>query len=282
MVKRENILRMTAEIDTYIKSVKQHELLTKEEETKCFDMYKNGAPAERDRAVERLIMANQRFVFSLAKKYAKGNSDKILDYVNEGNIGIMNAIEKFEPERGYKFITCAVWYIRQQMTVYSLTTDLFLRKTNNAKIGNNILKFKKEFWNTYHREPTYDEILEDLDKRGVKIKNKFDVEDLVKSSIDSTLNDDDMTFETNPVYVQNSATENDFETEIDKDYERQMTESLLSNLDDRSRDIIMQLYGIGHEAPVDIEVIAENLGLTPTRVNQIKNGAIKKLKEIAK
>lgn len=282
MVKRENILRMTAEIDTYIKSFKQHELLTKEEEMKCFDMYKNGTPAERDRAVERLIMANQRFVFSLAKKYAKGNSDKILDYVNEGNIGIMNAIEKFEPERGYKFITCAVWYIRQQMTAYSLTTDLFLRKTNNAKIGNNVLKFKKEFWNTYHREPTCDEILEDLDKRGIKIKNKFDVEDLVKSSIDSTLNDDNMTFETNPVYVQNSATENDFETEIDKDYERQMTESLLSNLDDRSRNIIMQIYGIGHEAPVDIEVIAENLNLTPTRVNQIKNGAIKKLKEFAK
>lgn len=283
MVKRENIIRMTAEIDTYMKLVRRYNPLTREEELKYFYLYKNGSPAEKDAALECLIMSNQRLVFSLAKQYVKGQADKILDYVNEGNIGIINALDKFDPNRGNKFITFATWYIRQAMSGYSLTTDLFLRKTNNAKIGNNIIKFKREFWNMNHREPTDDEILDYLNKKGIKITNKSDIEDLIKNSIDSILSDnsEEMTFETNPVYVQYSATSNDFEMEIDRDYDIEHVKYLLSNLDARSKEIISQLFGIGYDNPIDIEVVAENFGLTPTRINQIKNTAIKKLKEIS-
>lgn len=273
---------MTAEIDTYIKLIRRYNPLSREEELKCFYMYKNGSPTEKDDVVERLIMSNQRLVFSLAKQYAKGKSDKILDYVNEGNIGIMNALDKFEPERGNKFITFATWYIRQAMSGYALTTDLFLRKSNNAKIGNNVIKFKREFWNMNHRDPSSDEILEHLNNKGIKIINKSDIEDLIKNSIDSILpGDDEMTFETNPAYIQYAVSSNDFETEIDRDYDIMQTKYLLSNLDSRSKEIVMQLFGLGRDTPIDIEVVAENFNLTPARINQIKNSAIKKLKDIA-
>ena len=275
------ITKQTSEIEAYLRSIRKYQPLTQEEENEVFRMYHSNDPVAKEKAIATLVNANQRFIFSLAKDYAKGDETKVLDYVNEGSIGIINAIEKFDQTRGFKFISFAVWYIRQAMTNYAQTTDLFLRKSNNAKIGNNVLKIRTAFFQENHREPTTDEIKEALVKKGIKIKEDKDLEDVVRNSIDSVWGDES-TFENNPRYIQHSAIQNEYEKEMDDEDNKSVVGKLLKNLDERSQLIIKQLFGIGYENPIDIEVVAEHLGLTPTRVGQIKNAAIKKLQALAK
>ena len=274
------ITKQTPEIEAYLRSIRKYQPLTQEEENEVFKMYRSNDPVAKEKAIATLVNANQRFIFSLAKDYAKGDETKVLDYVNEGSIGIINAIEKFDQTRGFKFISFAVWYIRQAMTNYAQTTDLFLRKANNAKIGNNVLKIRTAFFQENHREPTTEEIKEALAKKGIKIKEDKDLEDVVRNSIDSVWGDES-TFENNPRYIQYSAIQNEYEKEMDDEDNKSVVGKLLKNLDERSQLVIKQLFGIGYESPVDIEVVAEHLGLTPTRVGQIKNAALKKLASIA-
>ena len=274
------ITKQTPEIEAYLRSIRKYQPLSQEEENEVFKMYHSNDPDAKKKAIDTLVKANQRFIFSLAKDYAKGDETKILDYVNEGSIGIINAIDKFDQTRGFKFISFAVWYIRQAMTNYAQTTDLFLRKSNNAKIGNNILKIRTAFFQENHREPTTDEIKEGLAKKGIKIKEDKDLEDVVRNSLDSVWGDES-TFENNPRYIQHSAIQNEYEKEMDDEDNKSVVGKLLQTLDERSQLVIKQLFGIGYESPVDIEVVAENLGLTPTRVGQIKNAALKKLASVA-
>ena len=274
------ITKQTPEIEAYLRSIRKYQPLSQEEENEVFKMYHSNDPVAKKKAIDTLVKANQRFIFSLAKDYAKGDETKVLDYVNEGSIGIINAIDKFDQTRGFKFISFAVWYIRQAMTNYAQTTDLFLRKSNNAKIGNNILKIRTAFFQENHREPTTDEIKEALAKKGIKIKEDKDLEDVVRNSLDSVWGDES-TFENNPRYIQHSAIQNEYEKEMDDEDNKSVVGKLLQTLDERSQLVIKQLFGIGYESPVDIEVVAENLGLTPTRVGQIKNAALKKLASVA-
>ena len=274
------ITKQTPEIEAYLRSIRKYQPLSQEEENEVFKMYHSNDPVAKKKAIDTLVNANQRFIFSLAKDYAKGDETKVLDYVNEGSIGIINAIDKFDQTRGFKFISFAVWYIRQAMTNYAQTTDLFLRKSNNAKIGNNILKIRTAFFQENHREPTTDEIKEGLAKKGIKIKENKDLEDVVRNSLDSVWGDES-TFENNPRYIQHSAIQNEYEKEMDDEDNKSVVGKLLQTLDERSQLVIKQLFGIGYESPVDIEVVAENLGLTPTRVGQIKNAALKKLASVA-
>ena len=274
------ITKQTPEIEAYLRSIRKYQPLSQEEENEVFKMYHSNDPDAKKKAIDTLVKANQRFIFSLAKEYAKGDETKVLDYVNEGSIGIINAIDKFDQTRGFKFISFAVWYIRQAMTNYAQTTDLFLRKSNNAKIGNNILKIRTAFFQENHREPTTDEIKEALAKKGINIKENKDLEDVVRNSLDSVWADES-TFENNPRYIQHSAIQNEYEKEMDDEDNKSVVGKLLQTLDERSQLVIKQLFGIGYESPVDIEVVAENLGLTPTRVGQIKNAALKKLASVA-
>ena len=274
------ITKQTPEIEAYLRSIRKYQPLTQEEENEVFKMYRSNDPVAKEKAIATLVNANQRFIFSLAKDYAKGDETKVLDYVNEGSIGIINAIEKFDQTRGFRFISFAVWYIRQAMTNYAQTTDLFLRKSNNAKIGNNVLKIRTAFFQENHREPTTDEIKEALAKKGIKIKEDKYLEDVVRNSIDSVWGDES-TFENNPRYIQYSAIQNEYEKEMDDEDNKSVVGKLLKSLDERSQLVIKQLFGIGYENPIDIEVVAEHLGLTPTRVGQIKNAALKKLASVA-
>ena len=280
MKQKTAIIKQTSEIEAYLRSIRKYQPLTQEEENEVFKMYRSNDPVAKEKAIATLVNANQRFIFSLAKDYAKGDETKVLDYVNEGSIGIINAIEKFDQTRGFKFISFAVWYIRQAMTNYAQTTDLFLRKANNAKIGNNVLKIRTAFFQENHREPTTDEIKEALAKKGIKIKEDKDLEDVVRNSIDSVWGDES-TFENNPRYIQYSAIQNEYEKEMDDEDNKSVVGKLLKSLDERSQLVIKQLFGIGYENPIDIEVVAEHLGLTPTRVGQLKNAALKKLASVA-
>ena len=127
---------------------------------------------------------------------------------------------------------------------------------------------------------TIDEIKEELEKQGVKIKKDSDLEDVVQNSIDSVWGDE-ARFENNPRYVQHSAVDNEYEKEIEAEENSNTVNKLLRGLDERSAEIIKMLFGIGYDSPMDIEAVAERMNLTTTRIGQIRNAALKKMKTYA-
>lgn len=276
MEKKVERINHTSEIESYLRSVKKLPRLSKEEEVELFNEYATATEERKQEIATKLANANQLSIFSLAKTYAKNNDSKVLDYVNEGTIGLMNAIPKFDVKTGYRFFTFAQWYIRQAMTNYAQTTDKFMRKSNSQKLGNKVLKIKAAFFQEWHRDPTLDEIKEELENQGIKIKKDSDLDDVIQNSIDSVWGDES-TFETNPRYVQHSAVDNEYEDEVEAEDKSNKVNDLLKVLDDRSREVIKMLFGIGYPNPMEVEVVAERMNLTTTRIGQIKKAALKKM-----
>lgn len=275
------MMNHTPEIEAYLRSVRKYPVISADEERALLIEYQTANETRKNEIERRFANANQLFIFSKAKEYTKDDS-KVLDYVNEGSIGIMKAVSKFDVSTKFRFITFAKWYIMQAMTNYAQTTDKFLRKTNGQKIGNKILKIKAAFFQDEHRDPTADEIKEKLLEMGVKIKDIKDLDDVIYNSIDSVWGDDDATFETNPRFVQHTSVDNEYDAEVEAEDNANTVNKLLKTLDERSQLVIRQLFGIGYESPIDPEVVAEHLGLTTTRVGQIKKAALKKMAMMAK
>lgn len=281
MEKKVQRINHTSEIESYLRSVKHLPRLSKEDETELFKEYATATDKRKEEITTKLANANQLAIFKMAKTYAKNDDSKVLDYVNEGTIGLMNAVPKFDINTGYRFFTFAQWYIRQAMTNYAQTTDKFMRKSNSQKIGNKVLKIKSAFFQEWHRDPTLDEIKEELEKQGVKIKKDSDLDDVLQSSIDSVWGDES-TFESNPRYIQHSAVDNEYEAEVEAEDKSNTVNKLLKNLDERSKEVIKMLFGIGYPNPMDVEVVAERMNLTTTRIGQIKKAALKKMAASAK
>ena len=279
-MKEQKIINHTPEIEAYLKTIRKYGPMTKAEEKALFEEYQTADAARKDQIVDKIVKENQKFVFSEAKKYAKGDENKILDFVSEGNIGLVKAIETFDYTKDFKFISYAVWSIKQHMTNFAQTQNKFMKNANSAKIGNKVLKIKAAFFQEFHRDPTVDEIKEELEKQGVKIKKDSDLEDVVQNSIDSVWGDE-ARFENNPRYIQHSAVDNDYEKEVEAEDNSDKVSKLLRGLDERSAEIIKMLFGIGYDSPMDIEAVAERMGLTTTRIGQLRNAALKKMRAYA-
>lgn len=277
MTKNIVMMTMTPEISAYLKTAIKTPLSV-EQERQLIEEYKSGNDTAKANAVDLLTRSNLLFIYSKAKSYAKGDTSKVLDICQQGSIGIINALEKFDLAKNYRFITFAQWYIMQEMTQYSQTTEQFIRKTNNAKIGNNVYKIRAAFLKTEGREPSLEEIQEELAKKGIKIKDLRDLEDSVQNSLESSWGDDS-TFENNPKFLKHSSVDNEFENEVEAEDNRDKVSKLLNTLDERSKNIVKALFGIGRDGAMDIETVAEIYGLTTTRVGQIKKAALKKMAE---
>ena len=173
-------------INKYLSDIRKYKVLTPEEEVELFERIADGDEVAKARIVE----ANQRFVYSLAKIYSK-NEDEVLDYVNEGNVGLITAIDTFDVTKGMKFITYAVWYIRRSMNYYLSTINSLVAKSNNMKYGKKIECIKQEWICANGYEPTHEDIVDMLkDKHNIDIKDICDVYDLNISSINQQLDDD--------------------------------------------------------------------------------------------
>lgn len=264
----------TEEINFYHKTIRRYDVLTKEQEKALFLKIRQG---DRDARIA-IIMANQRFVYSEAKNNYARNESEIMDYVIEGNIGMEAAIDKFDENSGHKFFTFAVWYIKQAMTNYRLNKSNTLRQTNNAKLGSNVRRIRNRFILENQREPSVDEIKEILLKeKGIEIVNDRDLEDISLKSINDAYGEDG-SFEDSKVFGIEAGVENEFLEEEEKEERELLVKRLLSTLDERSRTILMMSFGIGVDCAYDDEDIAEKFNLTKTRIGQIRNAALKKLK----
>lgn len=265
--------RESASLDKYLQEIGHEELLSVDEEVELAQKIKKG---DR-RALERLTRANLRFVVSVAKQY-QNQGLSLPDLINEGNVGLIKAAEKFDETRGFKFISYAVWWIRQSILQAIAEQSRIVRLPLNQvgsvnKINRELNKFEQE----HERRPSIDEIADRIDlpedkiEEAMKVNNRHvsmdapfvDGED---NSLLDVLADNDMPM-ADKALVQES-----LRKEIDRAIEL---------LNDREQKVVRAFFGIG-SPEMTLEEIGEKYNLTRERVRQIKEKAIRRLRHNTK
>jgi RNA polymerase primary sigma factor len=262
--------RDTLSLDKYLHEIGKVELLSAENEVEMAKRIKRG-----DRqAFETLIKANLRFVVSVAKQY-QNQGLSLPDLINEGNMGLIKAAERFDETRGFKFISYAVWWIRQSI-LQALAEQARIVRLPLNKIGS-ISKINKTFTlleQEFQREPTNEEMAEILNTSTELIEDSLSISN-THMSMDAPVGDD----ESNNLYdilLNNDSPSPD--DELITGSLRKEIERSLATLGEREADILRYYFGLNGYPPYTLEEIGDEFGLTRERVRQIKEKAIKKLK----
>ena len=261
--------RECASLDKYLQEIGREELITVEEEVELAQRIRKGDQA----ALEKLTRANLRFVVSVAKQY-QNQGLSLPDLINEGNLGLIKAAEKFDETRGFKFISYAVWWIRQSILQALAEQSRIVRLPLN-QVGslNKINKALSKFEQENERMPSSEELSEMIDLPKDKIADTLRVSGRHVSVVAPFVEGEDNSLL--DVLVNNDSPSADrglVNESLNKEIER-----ALSTLATREREIIKSFFGIGCQE-MTLEEIGERFGLTRERVRQIKEKAIRKLK----
>ncbi len=265
--------RESASLDKYLQEIGKEGLITVEEEVELAQRIKKGDKI----ALEKLTRANLRFVVSVAKQY-QNQGLSLPDLINEGNLGLIKAAEKFDETRGFKFISYAVWWIRQSILQALAEQSRIVRLPLN-QVGslNKINKAFSKFEQEYERTPTPEELAETLEIPREKVTDTLRVSGR-HVSVDAPFNDSEENSLLD-VLINNDSPKADKELlneSLTRDIER-----ALSTLTDRERDIVRLFFGIGCQE-MTLEEIGERFGLTRERVRQIKEKAIRRLRHTSR
>ena len=261
--------RESASLDKYLQEIGKEDLITVEEEVELAQRIRKGD----QKALEKLTRANLRFVVSVAKQY-QNQGLSLPDLINEGNLGLIKAAEKFDETRGFKFISYAVWWIRQSILQALAEQSRIVRLPLN-QVGslNKINKAFSRFEQENERRPSPEELADSLDLPAEKVADTLRVsgrhisvdapfvEGEDNSLLDVLVNDD------SPIADRTLINES-LSTEVER---------ALSSVTERERDIIKLFFGINTQE-MTLEEIGEKFGLTRERVRQIKEKAIRRLR----
>ncbi len=269
--------RETASLDKYLQEIGRVDLITAEEEVNLAQKIKQGDKL----ALERLVKANLRFVVSVAKQY-QNQGLTLPDLINEGNLGLIKAAQRFDETRGFKFISYAVWWIRQSILQALAEQSRIVRLPLN-KIGsiNKINKTFSQLEQVFERPPTAEELAEVLElsvdevKQSMKNANRH-------VSMDAPLKDGDDS-SSNMYEVMAGGDDNPSpEFELMKESLRKEILRSLSTITSREADVIKLYFGLSGSHPMTLEEIGEKFELTRERVRQIKEKAIRRLKHTSR
>ncbi len=263
--------RESQSLEKYLQEIGKVDLLTPEEEVELAKAIKSGDQT----ALEKLTKANLRFVVSVAKQY-QNQGLSLSDLINEGNLGLIKAAQRFDETRGFKFISYAVWWIRQSILQALAEQSRIVRLPLN-KVGslNKINKAFSELEQNYEREPSSDELASLLDIPTEEVETTLGVA-ARHVSMDAPFVDG----EDNSLLdvLENGQTNNTDKSLAYTESLRLEIERSLNTLTDRQCDVIKLYFGIGIEHPMSLEDIGDKFGLTRERVRQIKDKAINKLR----
>ncbi len=263
--------RESHSLEKYLQEIGKVDLLTPEEEVELAKRIKQ----DDEVALERLTKANLRFVVSVAKQY-QNQGLSLSDLINEGNLGLIKAAQRFDETRGFKFISYAVWWIRQSILQALAEQSRIVRLPLN-KVGslNKINKAFSHLEQEYEREPSPDELADNLEIDSSEVQTTLGVASR-HVSMDAPFEEgeDNSLLD---VLENGSAPETDNDLEYSESLRREIERSL-STLTERQRDVIKLYFGIGVKHSISLEDIGEELGLTRERVRQIKDKALNKLR----
>lgn len=268
--------RETASLDKYLQEIGRVDMVTAEEEVELAKRIKAGDKA----ALERLTKANLRFVVSVSKQY-QNQGLALPDLINEGNMGLIKAAERFDETRGFKFISYAVWWIRQSI-LQALAEQARIVRLPLNKIGtiNRINRAFSELEQKNERTPTADELAEFLDCSVNDVRQS-----LMNSgrhiSMDAQLVEGDESSSSLYDVLPNDSLPTP-EDGLVMDSLRKDIERSLSTLTSREGDVVRLYYGLNGKAPLTLEEIGERFDLTRERVRQIKEKAIRRLRHTSR
>jgi len=266
--------RESQSLDKYLQEIGKVELLSPEEEIELARKIKKGD----QKALEKLTKANLRFVVSVAKQY-QNQGLSLGDLINEGNLGLIKAAKRFDETRGFKFISYAVWWIRQSILQALAEQSRIVRLPLNRvgalnKIGKAFSTLEQEF----EREPSASELAEELDM------SLFEVADTLKISgrhlsMDAPFaqGEDNRLLDV----IQDERTPLP-DNELMRESLSREVERALSTLSDREAEVIRLYFGLGREHSLTLEEIGEKFNLTRERVRQIKEKAIRRLRHASR
>ncbi len=266
--------RENASLDKYLQDIDKEEMITVEEEVKLAQRIQEGD----QKAMEKLCKANLRFVVSVAKQY-QNQGLSLPDLISEGNAGLIKAAQKFDPTRGFKFISYAVWWIRQSILQALAEQSRIVRLPLN-QVGslNRIKKEASKLEQKLERPPSTEELAEAMELPETKVDSVMKV-NTHYVSMDAPLQDDEDTkfidvfvAEDTPATDENLINES-LKAEIDRS---------LSTLSPKEREIVCLYYGIGQNYALTLDEIGAKFNLTRERVRQIRERAIRQLKHTSR
>ena len=267
--------RESQSLEKYLQEIGKVDLLTPEEEVDLAQRIKQGDQI----ALEKLTKANLRFVVSVAKQY-QNQGLSLSDLINEGNLGLIKAAQRFDETRGFKFISYAVWWIRQSILQALAEQSRIVRLPLN-KVGslNKINRAFSELEQEFEREPSPEELAEILEIPAEEVETTLGVAARHVSMDAPFVEGEDNSLL--DVLENSSTPDTDSKLEY-KESLRLEIERSLNTLTERQCDVIKLYFGIGVEHPMSLEDIGDRFGLTRERVRQIKDKAINKLRSASR
>lgn len=268
--------RETASLDKYLQEIGRVELISAEEEVELARRIRQGDK----RALERLTKANLRFVVSVSKQY-QNQGLSLPDLINEGNLGLIKAAERFDETRGFKFISYAVWWIRQSI-LQALAEQARIVRLPLNKIGtiNKINRAYSELEQLYERPPSADELAEHLECSAEEVRQSL-ANTGRHVSMDAPLIDGDESSSSMYDVLPNDSLPGP-EMDLNKESLRKDIERSLATLTGREGDVVRLYYGLNGKHPLTLEEIGDLFDLTRERVRQIKEKAIRRLKHTSR
>jgi RNA polymerase primary sigma factor len=267
--------RESQSLEKYLQEIGKVELITPEEEVQLAIRIKQGDL----KALDRLTKANLRFVVSVAKQY-QSQGLSLPDLINEGNLGLIKAAQRFDETRGFKFISYAVWWIRQSILQALAEQSRIVRlPLNKVGLTNRINKAYQQLEQEYEREPSVEELAEVLELDTEEVAATLSMSSR-HVSMDSPIADGEDSTLIDIMFNPNAelADENIINKEsLEKEIERS-----LNALTDRQQEVIRYFFGIGIDHPMSLEDIGERFCLTRERVRQIKDKAITRLRNASR
>ena len=262
-------------ISRYLNSIRNYKPLSFNDENMYITRYK----VDKDMSArDMLVNCNQRFVYSAAKRFTN-NPDIILELVNEGNIGLIEAIDKFDFTVGCRLLTYAQSYIRRNMVRFFCENKI-VKRPSDTKIGSILSTERAMFYNINERQPTIEELRAIMaNKYNVNVINDSDLYLTDFVYVDDCVSDADEEYkiEDTNEYLSATSSHNDYEDDIENDDTKATVLAALSKLDERTQDIVKMLYGIDCDREYSATELADMYGMTKTRINQIRNDAKRKL-----
>ena len=266
--------RANQSLDRYLQEIGEVPLLTPDEEIELARKIKGG----EQRALEKLTKANLRFVVSVAKQY-QNQGLSLGDLINEGNLGLIKAAKRFDETRGFKFISYAVWWIRQSILQALAEQSRVVRLPLNRvgalnKIGKAFSNLEQEF----EREPSANEIAEELSMTPYEVSDTLKISGK-HLSLDAPFNQGDDNRLLDVIHDDQQPPPDDY---LLNESLRIEVERALGTLSDREAEVIKLYFGLGREHPLTLEEIGEKFNLTRERVRQIKEKAIRRLRHTSR
>lgn len=257
-------------VKAYLKSIGNHPRLSFEEEKELSEKSLSG---DRD-AQTKLVECNLKLVVPIAKRYM-GCGLPLLDLIQEGNLGLMKAAEKYDGSKGFRFSTYATYWIRQAISRALGDQSRTIRiPANMVELLSKVRRGSAELLQALRREPTEQEIADHL---GIELEKVQTVMDMAQAttSLDLAVDDDGET--TMGDLIADSSVENPYQNMV-KEANTQIVEAVLATLSNKEADILRMRFGIGADKPMTLEEVGQHYGVTRERIRQVENKAIRKLR----